>query len=205
MPNRLQDRIRAAMTGGGNLNLQFSADLNTKAAGSLQVYLHEIENGVRVDLTSPGEAATIQWLPWKEGELSVMRPPSASVPANTLFLTYYLTGCKVFAIRGGPVWHIDAPVDVGEFWPQIQNDEWVEDNWPQGTPQDVAYLHRADQAAALWDLSAHLQGGAPTTYGAGNVGQAIVGGVVNANHQIDLYFMASPWSALAYAKQVRKK
>jgi hypothetical protein len=205
MPNPLQDRIRAAMTGGGNLNLEFSVDLNARPPGSLQVYLHEIQNGVRVDLSSPGEAATIQWLPWQQGALTVLRPPSASVPPNTLFLTYYLSGCKVFAIRGGPVWHIDAPVAVDEFWPEILSDEWVEDNWPAGTPQDVAYLHRAGQAPALWDLSAHLQGGAPNTYGAGNVGQAIVGGVVNGNHQIDLYFMTSPWSRLGYARQVRGK
>src|SRR2546423_12002838 len=129
MPNPLQDRIRTAMTSGGTLNLQFSADLNARAPGSLQVYLHEIPNGVRVDLSSPGEAATIQWLPWRQGGLTVLRPPSASVPPNTLFLTYYLSGCKVFAIRGGPVWHIDAQVGVDEFWPVILSDDWVADNW----------------------------------------------------------------------------
>jgi hypothetical protein len=205
MPNPLQDRIRAAMTGGGNLDLDLSPDLNARSQGSLQVFLHEIPNGVRVDLSGPGEAATILWLPWRQGQLRVWRPPSAAIQPNILFLTYYLTGCKIFAIRGGPIWHIDAPVNVNEFWPQILNDEWVEDNWPAGTQKDVAYLRRAGQNATLWDLSARLQGGAPTTYGAGNVGQALVGGVVNSSHQIDLYFKASPWHRLGYASQLLKK
>lgn len=205
MPNPLQDRIRAAMTGGGALDLTLAPALNDKSSGTLQVFLHEIPNGVRVDLSGPGEAATILWLPWRQGQLQIMQPPSAAIARNTLFLTYYLSGCKVFAIGGGPIWHIDASVRVSEFWPEILNDDWVSDNWPAGTRKDVAYLHRAGQDALLWDLSARLQGGAPTTYGAGNLGQALVGGVVSGNRQIDLYFKSSPWRRLGYAGQVRKK
>lgn len=205
MANPIQDQVRAAMTGGGNLNLEFDAALNSKAPGPLQVYLHETSAGVRVDLDGTGELATVLWLPWKQGELQTLQPYSIGKAApNTLFFTYYLTGCKVFAIRGGPVWHVDAPIEVDEFWPQILNDEWVTDNWEPGTQQPVAYLHRAGQEAALWDLSAYLVGGPPSTYGEGNVGQALVGGVVDGNQQLDLYFKASPWAPLAYSDQLLK-
>lgn len=205
MPNPLQDRIRAAMTGGGDLNLVLDPALNDKAPGSLLVYLHDLGDGIRVDLDQSGEAATILWLPWRQGELQALQPASIErAAANSLFLTYYLSGCKIFAIQGGPVWHIDAQVSVAEFWPQIQASEWVQDNWQAGGAQDVAYLHRAGQNAALWDLSAYLQGGAPTTYGNRNAGQALVGGVVG-NGQLDLYFKASPWADLGYSPQKSKK
>jgi hypothetical protein len=121
-----------------------------------------------------------------------------------LFLTYYLSGCKVFAIRGEPVWHIDAQISVKEFWPRIQNEEWVEDNWAPGTTQQVAYLHRAGQNKDLWNLSAYLEGDPPSTYGSQNVGAAVVGGVVNHSQQLDLYFKASPWGSLVYTSQQRK-
>jgi len=206
MPNPLQDRIRIAMTGGGDLKLDLSPALNQKYPGSLQVYLHDAEDAVRVDLDDSGEPATILWLPWKQGELQVLQAYSIQQAApGTLFLTYYLSGCKIFAIRGGPVWHIDAEVSVAEFWPQIAGEEWVEDNWELGTEQDVAYLHRAGQSPVLWDLSAYLAGGPPTTYGNGNIGSATVGGVVNAGHEIDFYFQASPWATLPFSGQVRKK
>ncbi|HEX6369258.1 MAG TPA: BLF1 family deaminating toxin [Longimicrobium sp.] len=197
MPNLIQDQVRAAMTDGGDLELEFDSALNTKGAGSLQVFLHETTNGVRVDLDDAGEAATVLWLPWKQGELQTLQPFSIGKAApNTLFFTYYLSGCKVFAIGGGPVWHIDAPIEAAEFWPQIVSDEWVEENWEPGSEQPVAYLHRAGQQAALWDLSPYLIGGPPSTYGAGNVGQGLVGGVVDDSKRIDLYFKTSSVSPL---------
>jgi len=209
MPTPIQDEVRQAMTGGGNLDLELAVELNDKASGTLDVYLHQVSaDRVRVDLDpkGDGEPAEVLWLPWKQGEMPMLRASSIeSAQRDTLFFTYYLSGCKVFAIRGGPVWHIDAPVSVNEFWPRITSDEWVEDNWPTGTAQNVAYLHRAGQADALWNLSDYLVGGPPTTYGAGNIGQAIVGGVVNNNNQLDLYFKASPWASLDYTEQLRKK
>jgi hypothetical protein len=206
MPNILQDRIRDAMTGGGDLELELDQALNGRGPGPQQVYLHDLGASIGIDLEeNDGEAAAILWLPWRQGSLTVLQPYSIQRAApDTLFLTYYLSGCKIFAIQGGPVWHIDAPVDVGEFWPEIQGSEWVEDHWPAGGAQDVAYLHRAGQNALLWDLSAQLQGGAPTTYGHGNLGQALVGGVVN-NGQLDLYVKSSPWAALAYGLQKLRK
>lgn len=206
MPTPLQDAIRAAMIGGGSLTITFDPALNGRAPGALDVYLHEIPGGVRIDQISPGEAARILWLPWKQGELTTLQPFSVTAAAaNTLFFTYYLSGCKVFAVGGGPVWHIDAPVTVAEFWPQIMDNEWVEDNWPVGETQQVAYLHRAGQSVNLWDLSAYLSGPAPATYGQGDLGQATVGGIVNANHKLDFYVQASPWAQLKYAAQQLRK
>jgi hypothetical protein len=206
MPNPLQDRIRIAMTDGGDLDLVLDQALNGRAPGSQQVYLHDVgNNAIRIDLSNDGEPATILWLPWRQGTLQVLQPASIErAAAGSLFLTYYLSGCKLFAVQGGPVWHIDAQVSVAEFWPEIQGNEWVEDNWPAGTVQDVAYLHRAGQDPALWDLSAQLQGGPPATYGNGNVGQALVGGVVGGG-QLALYFKASPWAGLSYGPQQLKK
>ncbi len=205
MPTPIQDNLRYQMTHGGDLTVVFDVALNAKSPGRQQVYLHEIEGGVRIDLDASGEPATILWLPWRQGEITELQPSSVeSAAEGTLFFTYYLSGCKVFAIRGGPVWHVDAPISVAEFWPRIASDEWVEDNWSAGTAQQVAYIHRAGQAANLWDLSAYLTGAAPTTYGAGNVGQAIVGGVVNGG-QLDFYYQASPWKVLGYAAQTLKK
>lgn len=208
MPNPIQDKVRAQMTGGGDLNLEFVPELNNQSIGSLRVYLHE-ENKtqVRVNLNNTGELATVLWLPWKQGEMRTLQPLSIErADINTLFLTYYLSGCKVFAIRGGPVWHIDAQIPVTEFWPFILQDEWVEDNWGQGKEQQVAYLHRAGQKPDLWDLKAHLEGDLPSTYGSGNLGDALVGGVVNASRQLDLYFKAgtSRWASLKYTSQRRK-
>lgn len=203
MPTPLQDRIRDAMAGGGELGLDLDQALNTKGPGTQEVYLHDQGASIRVDLDNgnDAEAATILWIPWRQGSVTVLQPYSTWKAApGTLFLTYYLSGCKIFAIRGGPVWHIDAQVIVAEFWPEIMSNEWVEENWSAGETQEVAYLHRAGQNASLWDLSAHLQGGAPTTYGNGNLGQALVGGIVN-NGQLDLYFKSSPWSKLAYETQ----
>jgi hypothetical protein len=205
MPTPIQDKLRTAMTTGGTLTVDFSSDLNAKAAGRLDVFLHDLGTSIRIDLVNTGEPANILWLPWKQGNLTELQPSSITGAAvNSLFFTYYLSGCKVFGVRGGPVWHIDAPVTVAEFWPRIASDEWVEDYWPVGDTEDVAYIHRAGQQTNLWDLSTHLSGAAPTTYGSGNVGQAIVGGVVNASKQIDFYFQASPWARLPYGKQTRK-
>jgi hypothetical protein len=200
----LADDIRAAMTGGGNLTIEFDPVLNTRASGSQQVYLHAIPGGVRIDLTAPGDQATILWLPWRQGELTELQPYSIQNAADdTLFFTYYLSGCKVFAIQGGPVWHIDAEVTVAEFWPQILDDDWVAENWDPGTAQMVAYIRRAGQNALLWDLSAYLQGNGPTTYGANNIGQAIVGGIVTGG-MLDFYYQSSPWASLPYSAQVLK-
>lgn len=206
MAGPIEDRVRIAMTGGGDLELVIDVNLNQRPPGSQLVYLTETEDSVFVNRDGPGEEATILWLPWKQGELTALQPYSiAKMPENSLFLTYYLSGCKVFGIQGGPVWHIDAPVDVGEFWPQIVASEWVEDNWQPGTAQAVAYLHRAGQTPNLWDLSAYLTGAPPTTYGAGNVGAATVGGVVNAAQEIDFYFQASPWAPLPATQQLLSK
>jgi hypothetical protein len=165
-----------------------------------------LDDGVRVDLEAPGEPATILWLPWKQGELRELVPFWVEQAApGTVFLTYYLSGCKLFSIHGGPTWHIDAQIEADLFWPRIAAEEWVEDYWPAGTSQHVAYLHRAGQPAALWDLSGFLEGAAPTTYGNGNVGQAIVGGVVNDDHKLDLYYQTSPWKPLGFASQRRLK
>jgi hypothetical protein len=202
----LEDDIRDAMIQGQAYVIEFDQALNARAAGNLPVYLHAIPGGARIDLTAAGgEPATILWLPWRQGMVTEIQAATiAAAPNNRLFFTYYLSGCKVFAIQGGPVWHIDAPVSVAEFWPEILDDLWVEQNWEPGTAQQVAYIHRAGQNADLWDLSAYLAGGAPTTYGNGNVGQAIVGGVMN-NAQLDYYYQSSPWQVLPYATQTMKK
>lgn len=203
--------IVAAMTGGGTLNVQFDPRLNGKAPGRLEVFLSagDLPDSVKVGVEGPGESANILWLPWKQGELQTLQPDSVErVPPGTLFLTYVLSGCKLFAIRGGPVWHIDAPVEVGEFWPRILDDDWVKDFWSVGTAQDVAYLHRAGQQPELWDLTGLLQGGAETTYGADNLGDARVGGIVVEGQQgkyLDLYVRTSPWASLSYAEGRRKK
>lgn len=197
------------MRNGGELRLSLDPDLNLQSPGKLRVYLHEVnENEIRVDL-DPGnnaEPADIVWLPWRQGEMPMVQPYSiSSSPPETIFLTYELTGCKIFGIQGGPVWHIDAEVSVDEFWPIIQQEEWVQENWPAGETQNLAYLHRAGQPPELWDLSAHLAGAAPTTYGSGgNLGNAFVGGIVNDEGQLDFYFQASPWKTLPYAEQVMK-
>lgn len=205
MLHPIQDKVRAEMTGGGSLNLDLILELNHQSVGLLQVYLHEEnQTEVSVDLNKTGELAEVLWLPWRQGELQTLLPYWIEKgELNTLFLTSYLSGCKVFAIRGGPVWHIDAPIPVTEFWPLILNSEWVEDNWEPGTEQQVAYLHRADQESTLWNLSAYLDGAPPSTYGSDNLGQAVVGGVVNASQQIDLYFKfnKSPWASLNYTSQ----
>lgn len=153
------------------------------------------------------------WLPWKQGELRTLQPSSITgVPSNTLFMTYDLSGCKVFAVSStteknttGPVWHIDAPITVTEFWRQITSDEWVEDNWQPGIQGQVAYLHRKGQSSNLWDLSAHLEDHSSTKYGNDNLGSALVGGVVNNSKKIDLYFQEanSSWISLNYTTQRR--
>ncbi|HVI45116.1 MAG TPA: BLF1 family deaminating toxin [Chitinophaga sp.] len=204
------DNLRNAMETGGNLGVTFTQELNTKAPGMIQVYLHQVDaNTVRIDLQPQGgEEASILWLPWRQGELPVLQPFSIdTVPVGTLFFTYELTGCKVFAIQGGPAWHIDSEVRVDEFWPRIMSEEWVEDHWPVNTTQNVAYIHRAGQAAGLWDLSAHLNGAAPQTYGHNNVGNAVVGGIVRQSSnskQLELYYKASPWAKFSYAAQKLK-
>ncbi|CAJ0808492.1 hypothetical protein LMG19083_04715 [Ralstonia psammae] len=201
----IQDDLRAAMTDGADRTLEFDAVLNARYPGKLDVYLHATETGFRIDLDSSGEPATILWLPWKQGELTTLRPESiGNADVGTLFFTYDLSGCKLFAILGGPVFHIDAPVTADEMWQQISSDEWVEEHWESGS-QQVAYVHRDGQDAGLWDLSAYLvSDGPPSTYGNGNVGSAIVGGVVNADHQLDLYMRSSPWASLKYSGQTRK-
>ncbi|WP_426400941.1 BLF1 family deaminating toxin (plasmid) [Ralstonia sp. R-29] len=194
------------MTGGADQTVEFDAALNGRYPGLLDVYLHATQTGFRIDLDASGEAATILWLPWKQGELTALRPDSiARAAAGTLFFTYDLSGCKLFSILGGPVFHIDALVSAEDTWQQISGDEWVEENWEPGSQQQVTYVHRGGQDAGLWDLSAYLVSDSPpSTYGNGNVGSAIVGGVVNANQQLDLYMRASPWASLTYASQTYK-
>lgn len=200
----LADDIRAAMTGGGDLTIEFDPALNAVGPGSQVVYLHAIDGGVRIDLTAPGEQETILWLPWRQGQITELQPYTIGRAADdTLFFTYYLSGCKVFAIQGGPVWHIDAPIDVGEFWPVILDDDWVAENWQPGEAQNVAYIVRAGQNPLLWDLQAYLQGNGPTAYGADNVGQAIVGGIVTGG-VLNFYYQSSPWASLPYSPQVLK-
>lgn len=204
----LQEKIRTAMRTGGDLKLSFDPSLNTKSPGAQNVYLHAIsENEIKINLTaSGGEASDILWLPWRQGELpSIQEFSISAAKPETLFLTYELSGCKLFGIKGGPFWHIDAQVSVSEFWPGILSSEWVEDYWPAGSTQDVAYLHRLGQSASLWDLSQKITGNPPTTYGSGNVGNAFVGGIVNTHNEIDLYYQASPWSPLKYTQQTMKK
>lgn len=207
MPNPIQDKVRDAMTHGGDLDIVLDPALNGRISGFLDVYLRETgPNTVAIGLNAPGEAARILWLPWKQGELPALWPGvSGTAPANMLFFTYYLSGCKVFAIEQGPIWHIDAEVKVQEFWPRIQNEEWVEDNWAPGTSKNVAYVHRSGQPNNLWDLSAYLDGAAPSTYGRDNVGSALVGGVVGDGGRIALYMKASPWASFKYAPQRLKK
>ncbi|AGK47949.1 MULTISPECIES: eIF4A-inactivating lethal factor BLF1 [Burkholderia] len=211
MPNSLETQIRQAMKTGGTLTIEFDQALNQKSPGTLNVFLHSTKGGVRIDLDSgnQGEPAKILWLPWKQGELQTLQPGSIST-TGMLFFTYYLTGCKVFAASGGPVWHIDAPVEVEQFWPRMSSDEWMED-WEIGTDQAIAYLHRAGQRDNLWNLSKYLEGPAPSTYGRDNLGEAVVGGIVSGPRQMDLYQYAttssgsSPWSRLAYTNQRRKQ
>ncbi|AOJ09878.1 eIF4A-inactivating lethal factor BLF1 [Burkholderia mayonis] len=211
MPNSLETQIRQAMKTGSAFTVEFDQSLNQKSPGTLSVFLHSMNGGVRIDLDSGnhGESAKILWLPWKQGELQTLQPGSISTP-DTLFFTYYLSGCKVFAGRSGPIWHIDAPVDAAQFWRRMTSDEWMED-WVTGTDRAVAYLHRAGQRENLWKLSEYLEGPAPSTYGSGDLGQAVVGGIVSGPQQVDLYRYAttssgsSPWSPLTYGDQRRKK
>ncbi|AOI42305.1 eIF4A-inactivating lethal factor BLF1 [Burkholderia oklahomensis] len=210
MSNSLETQIRQAMKTGSAFTVEFDQSLNQKSPGTLSVFLHSMNGGVRIDLDSGnhGESAKILWLPWKQGELQTLQPGSISTK-DMLFFTYYLSGCKVFAGSGGPIWHIDAPVDVTQFWRRMTSDEWMED-WDTGTDRAVAYLHRAGQSENLWNLSEYLEGPAPSTYGSGNLGQAVVGGIVSGPKQVDLYRYAttssgsSPWSPLAYANQRRR-
>ncbi len=209
----LIDDIRNAMTSGGNLYLQLGPELKGKSPALIDVFLRRINNETievnSVDFNPPGESAKLLWLPWKQGELTQLQRFSIErADPETLFLTFYLTGCKVFAIKDGPVWHIDAPVSVTEFWPRIEKDEWVEDNWAKGTEKSVAYLHRAGQGQDLWDLSQYLTGNPPNTYSCGDVGEALVGGIVkdeNNSKYIDLYFSTtpSPWESMGYNNQRR--
>lgn len=203
----LQD-IKNAMINGEDLELSFDQALNDKAGGGLDVYLHEERpNRIRVDLTAEGgEKARILWLPWKQGGLPSLSAHSVTSPRNEgkLFLTYVLSGCKVFGIAGGPIWHIDATISANVFWEQIQDVEWIQDNWQIGESQDVAYIHREGQREEYWNLSNYLEGDEPITYGRGNVGSAIVGGIVN-HGKIDLYLKASPWKTFKYTNQKRKK
>jgi hypothetical protein len=201
----LQDDIRNAMTQGGDLVVTFDQALNALYPGSRQVYLVATDDGgVRINANGPGEQATILWLPYRQGEITeLLASVIAAAADDTLFFTYYLSGCKVFAIQGGPVWHSDAEIDAATFWDRVQSDEWVEDNWPAGDPQQVAYIRRAGQSANLWDLSPYLVGAPPSTYGDGNVGQATVGGVVTGG-QLAFYYQTSPWQVLPYATQTMK-
>lgn len=201
----LIDMIRNAMINGTPLNLDLDLELNQILPGLRPVYLHPLSNGVRVDLEAPGEQAPILWLPWTQGELRSLMPYwVAQAPPGTVFLTYYLTGCKLFAIYGGPTFHIDSEMTVAEFWPQIVGTEWVDANWPVGRSQNVAYLYRAGQPGRFWNLASQLQGPPPTTYGNGdNTGMALVGGVLNSSRQIDLYYQTSPWMPLAFSAQQR--
>jgi len=200
----LADDIRAAMTQGGNLSIEFDQALNAMYQGSRQVYLVPINGGVRINANGPGEQATILWLPWRQGEITELQPSVIESAADgTLFFTYYLNGCKAFAIQGGPVWHSDAGITAAMFWQRVASDEWVEDNWRVGSARQVAYIHRAGQPANLWDLSAYLMGAPPTTYGYGNMGQATVGGIVNSG-QLGFYYQALPWQVLPYAAQTMK-
>ncbi|HTQ15667.1 MAG TPA: BLF1 family deaminating toxin [Rhizomicrobium sp.] len=201
----LEQDIRDAMTGGLALTIEFADGMNDLGTGNRQVYLTAIPGGVRISPNAPGEQVTILWLPWRQGEMYQLRAETIeAAPNGRLFFTYYMTGCKLFAIRGGPVWHIDAQIPVAQFWPRICDEEWVKDNWQAGTAMPVAYLHRAGQGPALWDLSAFLEGDPPTTYGAANVGQAIVGGIVT-DGVIDYYYQSSPWAPLKYAFEKRLK
>lgn len=211
MPNSLEAQIRQAMKTGSTLTIEFDQALNQKSPGTLNVFLHPANGGVRIDLDpgNQGEPAKILWLPWKQGELQTLQPGSIST-VDMLFFTYYLSGCKVFAGDGGPVWHIDAPVEANQFWRRMSSDEWMED-WEVGTDRQVAYLHRAGQSDSLWNLSAYLEGAAPSTYGRDNLGQAVVGGIVTGRQQMSLYQYAttssgsSAWSPLTYTLQQRKQ
>ncbi|ABA50512.1 hypothetical protein BURPS1710b_2316 [Burkholderia pseudomallei 1710b] len=211
MPNSLEAQIRQAMKTGSTLTIEFDQALNQKSPGTLNVFLHPANGGVRIDLDSgnQGEPAKILWLPWKQGELQTLQPGSIST-VDMLFFTYYLSGCKVFAGDGGPIWHIDAPVEANQFWRRMSSDEWMED-WEVGTDRQVAYLHRAGQSDSLWNLSAYLEGAAPSTYGRDNLGQAVVGGIVTGRQQMSLYQYAttssgsSAWSPLTYTLQQRKQ
>jgi hypothetical protein len=207
----LIDDIRNAMTSGGNLYLLLGRELMDKSPALIDVFLRRIDNDTievnSVDFNPPGESATLLWLPWKQGDLTLLQRYSIEkAEPETLFLTHYLSGCKVFAIKDGPVWHIDAPVSVTEFWPRIENDEWVLENWQTGTEKLVAYLHLAGQPNDSWDLSQYLPGNQPNTYGCGNIGEALLGGIVkdsNNSKYIDLYFRTTPWESMRYNNQTR--
>jgi uncharacterized Zn-binding protein involved in type VI secretion len=203
---------KEGMTKGTRFELEIDSSLKEKASGLLNVSLHKIETGVRICSTVTGELVDALWLPWKQGNLATLQPfvHKSHNKSGMPFLTSYLSGCKVFAIRGGPIWHIDAMVSVQEFWPKILNSDWVEDHWEDGGTQEVAYLHRAGQDRDLWDLSAYLDGAEPSTYGEGNLGAGLVGGIVDNDQRIDLYLKvtlnsrSSEWAPLRYATQLRK-
>ena len=204
----LADQIRQAMKQGGNFNVEMAEAIKGIVSGKLTVYLHKNDNGALINKEEKdGEKCDILWLPWKQGNLPCLGTyPIESVPENTLFFTYYLSGCKIFGIKGGPIWHIDAPILVSESIKVIKEDEWVEDNWEISKSQQVAYLHRLGQQSKDWDLSDYLKGDAPTTYGKDNVGQCIVGGIVNAEKQIHLYYYdGKVWKPFDYTTQTLLK
>lgn len=203
----IESDLRDAITGGGDTTITFGQTLKAASPGTQDVYLQQVDpSTVHVDkIPSSGvplgaEAATILWLPWRQGGLTTLQPSSVRrAPVGRLFMTADLTGCKVLAFEGGPTFHIDALVGPDEFWTEVLQDEWIQEHFLDGTPQQVSYVHRAGQAPALWDLAGRMNGGATTTYGAGNVGLGQVAGVVAQGGQervLQLYLKASPWTAL---------
>lgn len=213
----LQD-IKTAMINSGTLNLLISNELNG-ATGLQTVYLHKIEGQdmIRVDLTAEGgEQAKILYLPWVSQKNCILSERHVSdAPADTLFLTYELSGCKVFGIEGGPIWHIDGGLSVPEFSKSIFECEWCLEHWFGATEaidpaegeshyQNVAYIHRSGEPENEWDLTAFISGAAPVTYGAegDQIGSAVVGGIRGEAASLTLYCRRDTgWSPFVYSAQ----
>jgi hypothetical protein len=198
------------------IDLELSGDINTYPAGKLDVCFRKNDNSIEIwpakNYEQGDERATILWLPWKQGEVTMLNERSIQqAPPKTLFLTYDLTGCKILFLRNGPIWHIDAQVHPGEFFPVVSGSEWVEDNWESGESDLSTYIHRHGQDSKLWDLSDYIKEN-PTPsreYGKGNIGDALVVGFVNDLKTLNLYmrseYAAGAWTPLTEAVMTRKK
>lgn len=208
------------MLGNAGWKVQFGDDLKQSPAGSQAVFLHQQADGlVLIDKqqggdggSEPGEACTILWLPWKQGELVALSSYSmGKCDPGTLFFTHDFSGCKLLSIAGGPVFHIDSPVAVKDFVPHIQKVEEIEDmGGLKG--QSCAYIYSLTSKPEEFDLTAYRESEwekQATTYGmAGTVGECRVGGVLSqtdgGSKYIDLRLYQAiqqkdSWKAIKYA------
>ena len=106
----------------------------------------------------------------------------------------------------GVVWHIAAAMDPLQWIKSnIQDNPWIEKNWPIGESQNALYLHRKGQDPKNWQMDAYLKGKEDYTYGDGDMGQCIVGGIckpkwgcIQLFKQDNLAMKTGKWTKLAY-------